>query len=154
VKILYNQKVKNSRSQNLSRVDCADLVSLLMKSLKNKKNGNVHRYVYYGCTKFRDKNCKCGYMREEKLIEDLLEIINTIHLDQIGIKEKIKQEIQRYNKFRIGILNEDESMVKIKDVDIRNYTKYILREGNIYEKRELLVNLRSRLVMKNKKIII
>ena len=93
-------------------------------------------------------------MREEKLIEDLLEIINTIHLDQIGIKEKIKQEIQRYNKFRIGILNEDESMVKIKDVDIRNYTKYILREGNIYEKRELLVNLRSRLVMKNKKIII
>jgi len=37
-----------------------------------------------------------------------------------------------------------------KDVDIRNYAKYILKEGNIYEKRELLECLKSKLVLKDK----
>jgi len=37
---------------------------------------------------------------------------------------------------------------------MRNYAKYILKEGSIIEKRDLLSNLQSRLAMKNKKIII
>ena len=38
------------------------------------------------------------------------------------------------------------------DVDVRAYAKYVLREGRVSEKRELLGNLRSRLVYQNKKI--
>jgi len=40
----------------------------------------------------------------------------------------------------------------LTEVDIRNYAKYILNEGTILEKRELLSCLKSKLVLENKKI--
>ena len=38
------------------------------------------------------------------------------------------------------------------DVDVRNYTKYLLKEGTLIEKRELLSCLKSKLMLKDKKI--
>ncbi len=40
----------------------------------------------------------------------------------------------------------------VADIDIRNYAKYILREGAIAEKRELLACIRSKVTMANKQI--
>lgn len=71
---------------------CAD------EKFKKQQNGNVHRYVYYGCTKARDKNCKCGYISEENLIEQFIELMNQIDINEIGIKEKIKAEVERLKK--------------------------------------------------------
>ena len=52
-------------------------------------------------------------------------------------------------------LNEtDERVVKVSHVDVRNYAKYLLREGTIFEKRELLSCLRSKFLMANKKITV
>ncbi|MFM2393520.1 MAG: hypothetical protein RLZZ546_1502, partial [Bacteroidota bacterium] len=42
--------------------------------------------------------------------------------------------------------------VVVKDVDIRNYTKFILQEGDIEEKREFLRCLKSNLYLKDKKV--
>jgi len=122
------------------------------EKFKEQKNGNVHRYVYYGCTKHNDKNCKCGYINEDDLIEQLAELMDEINLDQIGMKERIKAEIERMKKFQSGILGQKESNVKVSDIDIRNYAKYILRDGQIYEKRELLTCLRTKLLLANKKL--
>jgi len=44
---------------------------------------------------------------------------------------------------------EDEKKQKV--FDIQTYAKYILREGTITEKRELLTCLKSKVEMKNKK---
>jgi hypothetical protein len=66
---------------------CAD------EKFKKLKNGNINRHCYYGCTKARDKNCKCGYISEEELINQLVELIDIIDIDEIGIKEKIKSEV-------------------------------------------------------------
>lgn len=41
---------------------------------------------------------------------------------------------------------------RAKDVDIRNYAKYVLSEGTIFEKRELLSCLKSKVSMTAKKI--
>ncbi|MEK7537339.1 MAG: hypothetical protein AAB584_02785, partial [Patescibacteria group bacterium] len=41
---------------------------------------------------------------------------------------------------------------KVIIINIREYAKYLLKEGSITEKRELLANLRSRLLYKDKKI--
>jgi len=38
------------------------------------------------------------------------------------------------------------------EVNIRTYAKYLLREGSVSEKRELLGNLRSRLIYRDKTI--
>jgi len=42
--------------------------------------------------------------------------------------------------------------IDVNDVDIKNYTKFLLKEGNIEEKRELLSCLMSKLVLENKKV--
>lgn len=120
---------------------------------KNQKNGNVHRYVYYGCTKSKDKHCKCGYIEEKELIIQFSNLIDKIDLDEIGMKEKIKNEVERFKKFQKTLLGIKEK-VEIGDIDIRNYAKYILKDGTDLEKRELLGCLRNRMMLKNKQIIL
>ncbi len=124
---------------------CAD------EKFKQQKNGNVHRYVYYGCSKGRDKKCPCGYIREEELIEQFLNLMDKIDLNEISIKEKIKIEVERFKKFQKTILGTQQKII-VKDVDIRNYTKYILKEGSDIEKRELLGCIKSKISLANKMI--
>jgi site-specific DNA recombinase len=124
---------------------CAD------EKFKKQKNGNVHRHVYYGCTKAKDKHCKCGYINEPDLLKQFEELIEKIDIDEIGIKEKIKGEVERFKKFQQLIVGSTEK-IKIVDVDIRNYAKYILREGQDVEKRELLGCLKGKILL-NEKVI-
>lgn len=70
----------------------------------------------------------------------------------VSIKEKIKDEIERNRKFQMGLLGIKEKTVKVGDIDIRNYAKYILRDGTMVEKRELLSCLRSKILMAEKRI--
>ena len=119
------------------------------EKFKKQKNGTVHRYVYYGCTKVRDKKCKCGYINELNLIEQFAGLIDKINIDEIGIREKIKAEVERIKKFQISMLNRKQH-IEVKDMDVRNYAKYLLREGTTIEKRELLSQMKSKLVLKNK----
>lgn len=124
---------------------CAD------EKFKKQKNGNVHRYVYYGCTKSKDKHCKCGYINEEELINQFASLMEKIDLDEIGIKEKIKAEVERIKKFQRVILGAKEK-IEVKDIDIRNYAKYVLREAPDLEKRELLGCLKSKILLSAKRI--
>ncbi|MCC6520843.1 recombinase family protein [Candidatus Nomurabacteria bacterium] len=122
------------------------------EKFKKQKNGNVHRYIYYTCCKSADKHCKGGYLREEDLVEKLTELIDTIHLDEIGMKEKIKTEIERHKQFNVGILGIKGETIKVADVDIRNYAKHVLRNGTTFEKRELIGCLKSKIILSNKQV--
>ena len=122
------------------------------EKFKKLKDGTTNRYVYYGCTKFKDKNCKCGYIREEDLIDQLANVLDKVSLDKIGMKDRIKSEIEAHNEFQQSVLGEDSTKIKVKDIDIRNYAKHILRKRPIHEKRALLCNLRSKLILKEKKL--
>lgn len=119
------------------------------EKFKKQKNGNVHRYVYYGCSKFNDKHCKCGYIREEDLVQQLEQMLDKVDLDEIGLKDQIKSDVERYKKFQSGVLGIKEK-IKIADIEIRNYAKYILREGTNFEKRALLGCLKSTICIKEK----
>ena len=85
-------------------------------------------------------------------MEQLIKLIDKISLDKLGVKEKIESEIARYSKFREGVLGIKEKDRENKKINAKNYAKYLLKEGSIYEKRELLFNLRSKLILKNKTI--
>jgi hypothetical protein len=71
------------------------------------KDGTTNRYVYYGCTKFRDKDCPCGYIREEDLIEQLATVLDIISLDEIGMKDRIRTEIESHNEFQESVLGKE-----------------------------------------------
>jgi len=121
------------------------------EKFKKLKNGDVNRYVYYMCTKHNDSKCKNPIINEKMLIEQLIGLIDKINLNEIGMKEKIKEEVRRIKNFQSSLLNEKTS-IKISNIDIRNYAKYILRDGRVEEKRELLKCLKSGLVLKNKQL--
>lgn len=121
------------------------------EKFKKLKDGGVNRHVYYFCTKARNIDCKNPYINEPSLIEELVTLIDKINLDELGIKSKVQEELARFNKFRVGVLGHKKE-AQNADVDVRNYVKYLLRDGTITEKRELLLFMRSKLVIKDKKI--
>jgi len=67
------------------------------------------------------------------------------------MQEKIKSEVNRFKQFQKGVLGATES-IKVSDVDIRNYAKYILEDGKEWEKRELISCFRNKIIL-NKKVI-
>lgn len=68
------------------------------------------------------------------------------------MRTKLEDEIKRFNIFQRSVLGakDGEKIKKDTDTDIRNYAKYLLKEGSMIEKRELLGNLRSRIMYKDK----
>lgn len=116
------------------------------EKFKKLKDGGVNRHVYYRCTRGKGVECKNAPINETDLIEELAKLLDTVDVDEIGMKEKIRDEISRYNKFRTGVLGM-KTKERSTDVDVRDYAKYLLREGTIAEKRELLSCLRSKLVL-------
>lgn len=121
------------------------------EKFKKLKNGGTNRHVYYFCTKARNIDCKNPAINETNLIKELIKLMDRADLDELGIKENIEKEIIRFNKFRIGVLGHKKEKTNT-DVDIRNYAKYLLREGTLIEKRELLYFLKSKLILKDRKI--
>jgi len=117
------------------------------EKFKKLKDGTTARYVYYGCTRSRDLHCNNRYMREEDLIKNLLELIDNINMNELGLKVRIKEEMERYNKFQALMGFEKNTDAKPNSVDMRTFVKYILKEGSMLEKRELLSNMRSKLVL-------
>ena len=117
---------------------------------KQLKNGTHARYIYYSCSRARDRNCKNKYIREEELITELLKILDKVNINELGMRQKLEEEISRFNIFQRSVLGSTDKVKNREDMDIRNYAKYILKEGSTSEKRELLGNLRSRIIYKDK----
>lgn len=118
---------------------------------KKLKNGDTNAHIYYGCTKVRDRNCKCGYINEQDLISQLESLIDKVSINELGMRDKIKLEVERIKKFQQSLLGVKQQ-IQIKDVDIKDYAKFILKEGSIEEKRELLSCFKSKILLKEKAI--
>jgi hypothetical protein len=87
---------------------------------------------------------------EKILIDQLLDMVDKINLDKSGIKKKLEVEIERHKKFHSGIMGKPKEEYSAKDADIRNYAKYLLSEGSLFEKRDLIQCLKSKLIIKDK----
>jgi hypothetical protein len=121
------------------------------EKFKKLADGTINRYIYYGCTKGRDRDCKSGYINEIDLIKQFEQFIEKVNINEIGIKEKIKAEVQRVKSFQHMVLGSNEKVV-VADIDMRNYAKFILRSGTDIEKRELLGCFKSQIVLENKQV--
>lgn len=127
---------------------CGSGVSATEK-FKNLKNGENNRHVYYGCTKAKDKNCKCGYISEEDLIRQLRGLVDLINLKDLNIENQVKAEVTRYKKFSVSLLGKSADL-DISDIDIKKYVKFLLFEGTLEEKRAIIASFKSTIVIKNK----
>lgn len=129
---------------------CGSGISATEK-FKKLKNGGFNRHVYYGCTKARDRNCKCGYISEEELIKQLQKLIDKLDFKKLSIQDKIQREIKRFKKFQMMATGKNDN-IDVNNIDVKNYIKFLLKEGDEQEKRELLMCLNGEILLKNKAI--
>ena len=121
---------------------------------KKISNGTIRRYVYYHCSKGKRLPCNEPYIREEALLEQLLQLMDDIDIDEMCIHEKLAKELERYQKFAAGVLNMSAVTTSAPTVDIRSYAKYVLKEGSRDEKRDVLSCLKTHLVLQDQKIFL
>ncbi len=121
------------------------------EKFKKLASGDVKRYVYYLCAKSKDVNCKGCYTEEKALIQEFKKLVDTIGINEKVMREKIKKEVTRIKKFQQSLLNIEQD-IKISEIDIKNYAKFILNDGDLYEKRALLDCFQGKLVLKDKKL--
>lgn len=124
------------------------------EKFKKLKDGTTARYVYYGCSRAKDIHCKSGYLREEELIDQLIKLMDEIDMNEIIMKHKFEEEVERLNKFQKNILGMQGVKTKVKDIDLRGYAKYLLKEGSAIEKREFLSCMKSKFVIARRVVAI
>ena len=121
---------------------------------KQLKDGTTTKYIYYGCGRSKDKQCKNGCLREEELTTQLISIMDQIDLNETGVQIKFQEELKRYNKFNRGVLGVQKRSTKHEDIELKTYVKYILKEGTNEEKRELMGCFKSKIKVTKKVVTI
>jgi site-specific DNA recombinase len=119
------------------------------EKFKKLLNGGVNRHVYYRCTKAKDRNCKNPALNETELIESLLDMVDTLNINKVKLTAKLDDEIQKFKKLQAMFLGKKKTE-KIEPIDLKDYTKFVLKEGSPLEQRSILECISSELVLKNK----
>lgn len=120
------------------------------EKIKRLKDGTIRRYVYYGCNKKWISGCKEPYIREEDLLKQLCKIIDKVDIDELAAVDDIKKEIDRLQKMISGLGGHiaGEKIAEIMPViDVYACAKFILKEGSLEEKRNLLQSIKSTLTL-------
>lgn len=117
------------------------------EKFKKQLNGNVHRYVYYKCTRAKDSNCKNPYINEMDLIKQFEGLIETISLDETSLNSKIREELERFKRFQI--MTGQKSSGPKGGINVRTYMHYILKHGSDVEKREILSAIKGMIKLKD-----
>ncbi len=121
------------------------------EKFKKLLNGGVNRHVYYRCTKSKDRNCKNPALNETELIESLLDMVDTLNINKVELTAKLDVEIQKFKKLQAMFLGKKKTE-KIEPIDLKDYTKFVLKEGSPLEQRSILECISSELILKNKVI--
>ncbi len=94
-------------------------------------------------------------IREDALILQLLEMLDDIDINTISVWDSLKEEIRRYNLFQSQLLKKDSrDVVSAKQINLREYMKYMISNGSKDEKREILGMIQADIILKDKKVYI
>jgi len=78
--------------------------------------------------------------------------MDQIDPNTLNTQKHLQEEIIRYERFMQKILKQKVSKDLNNEVDLRDYSKFVLREGAREEKRELLNCLKIKMNLKDKRI--
>lgn len=77
--------------------------------------------------------------------------MDTVDLNESSIFKKVETEVMRYRKFQQSLLGE-KTHTKASDINTKDYVKFLLKEGTLEEKREILSCFYSPICLKEKNI--
>jgi DNA invertase Pin-like site-specific DNA recombinase len=122
------------------------------EKMRKRKVGEPRRHVYYHCAR-QLNNCLEAYISEDKLIKQILRYINFMniaHPNFLKFTDVLKTSIASYLSIREEILYEQDINPISKPLDPVNFARYILTNGTIQEKRDLVTALDRQLYIKNR----
>ncbi len=114
---------------------CGDLIT----------NRHGKQYTYYKCTKYGGKGkCHEKYIREEKLIESIAEMIDQFMDKDMRIHSRVTREVEKFNEMQRITLGENAREISSKD-----YIEYILKNSTNMDKRQFLECLEGQLTLRD-----
>lgn len=127
------------------------------EKVKRLRDGTVKRYVYYHCTKQLGQPCRASFLREEQLVEQLIGIVDKIDLDELGTTEIVRAEMEKLQHLLAVVSKLDSNQQNtfiMPKLDVRACARLILQEGSKDDKRKLLEQLKSRIILKDDRLIV
>ena len=116
--------------------------SVIAEDRYRKRKWSHPRYhIYYHCTRQKRYDCPEPYITEEQLIKELiiyLQFTHKEHPQTIKYTERLKQNMQEYKKVRETILLQQDIDPDHRPLDILEYAKHALPNGDMQEKREIV----------------
>lgn len=116
------------------------------------KYGGFHYHIYYHCTRSRNRKCKEPYIRERDLIKEILQAVKKIPDHQLTIPDKLKKSMSEYER----IIKEANYLSKYDfdgELTNRDFIEYIIREGTMKARRDLIDILPIGKQLHNKRLI-
>jgi len=129
------------------------------------KSGGYRKHVYYHCSRAKDYTCNEPYIREEDLIKQLLAHIDELKLDELELAHQLKQDIDKFHKLRLEVLNEELISGNLREIDynafnrvnkdmVKEYMIHVLKVGTADERDRVLSAIKTKFVLHNKILIL
>lgn len=117
---------------------CADCGSGVSGTTHINRHGT--QYTYYKCNKYGGtRTCKCKYIREEKLFEEVSNIITEVKAEHLRLNRRIKEDLEKINRYQLAE----------KPITIQEYLVGILKGGSSKEKSDILRSFKDKLLIKD-----
>ncbi len=126
------------------------------EQFKKQKNGTTHRHLYYHCSRSRDRICKGCYITEANLINQFLNLIDSVNVDLIGMKDEMNKKIDWYHGYQSFLTKEPvpERTEDRRNFELRQYAKIVFEDGTKEDKLNILKHLKGKIILRDKKLFI
>ncbi len=120
----HKQRPKTKEFAYTGLIKCEECGAFITAEdkVKKQKNGNVHFYTYYHCTKRKDPNCKQKSIRVENLEEQIMEELKKIRVSSSiknwaleVMKDMSKEESKNSNQINKNHQEEYNNIIKKLD---------------------------------------
>jgi len=137
---------------------CASCGSSLVGEDKYRKRkwGEPKYHIYYHCSRQIDYDCFEKYISEQNLARAFFKYINFIymaHPQTLNLTPEIREGMNDYKKVRDDVLLRQDIDPDEKNIDLRDYARHVLANGDSEKKRQLIQLFNCQLYLHNQKIV-
>ncbi len=121
------------------------------EKFKKLSGGGFSHYIYYHCSRIVGSGCGKHYVKEDELEMMILSFIEKLDISKIKLSHSLQASFDEYKRIASQVLSQQNIDTGDK-IDIKNYGKYLFKEGSSSEKREFIRGLGISLFLYKKKI--
>jgi len=118
------------------------------EKFKQKKSGGRNRHVYYHCSRQIEYHCTQPFIREEDLINQVVDIIRGLDYKNLKVGKKLQTQLIQYDQMTKEHTNDERSNEEI----FYAYTNYLMRYGDNKDKADFLMVLNLPFMLDNRHI--